>query len=354
MTKRRVPLRTKKMFNDVLRAAARYRTLEEALAANPHLPSSGMVYLYTRHRPDQHRRLLDAIERGRCLHNPCSHHFANIKRWIAKGLNLRAALRANPSFPSETSFRHFLKKNPTYLHQIQSVSSSFQTQEFSTVRQHYDKILELVAGGMSIAAAVETNPDFPSRYQVRNYAESTPELLARFEEAKRLGAPKFKSKAFTDEQYDRSLAIIMANPGVPTRKIDCGDGPNYRVVIWRTQRDPAFKEKYRSAIGERGRRLRATKSVVNKDVVLARVMALVPMHLDRDARYDIISNIVVDVLAGTIAPGKIEMKVPAYVSQWQSENSVYEFRSLDAELSEDGDFTLLDTLSTSEWTFEAA
>lgn len=353
---------TRKQFDDVLRAAARSRTLGEALASDPQFPPPTTFFRFLRNHPAKKAKLDAALKTGKLFNDPSARHFQAIERLIAQGITITAALATSPQFPNLVQFLVFLKRYPAYRAKLDAAKPvGAITYGENPSRFYFDEIVGLIAKGMSVRAALYSKPEFPSPADFNNfvYGPRGATHRQRLAEAMKLGKRIWRGGfKFTDEDYNRALAAIISNPDKSLNAILGGDLPTYDALHERCTLDQSFRVRYVAATSGRNanRKISAKAPVGIWDHALYQrvsdAMSRVKLFVDPEVRLDLISDVVVDVWAGKVPPDEITSALSTHITRWNRENRPT--RSLDEEMFEDGSTTLLDTLTADEWTFESA
>ena len=136
----------------------------------------------------------------------------------------------------------------------------------SKVAPHFVAILDLVAGGLAIEAALRSRAEFPIKATWKSYAYDNrfPDRRQRLEtaQAEGKGKQRYKFQRFSDKDYGRSLALIAANVGTPIADLDFDGMPGYTGLIARAKSDPAFATRF--TVARAGRKHGGKAKVYNE------------------------------------------------------------------------------------------
>lgn len=133
----------------------------------------------------------------------------------------------------------------------------------SMVEQHFDAIVALVAGGMSIPKALASNPAFPKQQTFKWFAyhKGFPERGRRVAEAQAEGKAvrdqTYRVQHYTEAQYERSLSILHGTPEVRIADLNFEGGPGYTGLWARAHDDQQFAARFDEARSTRRRGGRA-------------------------------------------------------------------------------------------------
>jgi hypothetical protein len=121
----------------------------------------------------------------------------------------------------------------------------------SKLEPHFEAILALIAGGISIEAALRSRPEFPIKATWKSYAYDNrfPERRIRLETAQAEGKGKqsFKFQFFTEADYERSLRLIRDNFPTPMNRLKFDGCPGYTGLFARSKSDPEFAKQFKEA-----------------------------------------------------------------------------------------------------------
>lgn len=312
---------------------------QDVLASNPEYPSKSALWFYAKKTGQRERFRSRTSTAGRS-----ERHFDAIVAAIGTGLTIDEAIESDPRFPARQSIFRYLRAHPHQQHRFDAAlrEGKLNRLESAKALRHFDTILDRIRGG---ATEVEACDGIVAIHNFRFFVSRTPAARKALEEAReeRERGPnalnRGVSKKFDEADFQFVLDRIRSQPDTPIQSIldDLPEGMPSRGAIYHRIRDSiSFRDRFAEAA--RNRPKNRTKRVD----LFAVVSKHVPKHLDRTARDDIISEIVLAVLTGEIAQDDIAKSVKEFVKRHNKRFSPWEFASLDAQIGDDSDFSLGD------------
>jgi hypothetical protein len=315
-----------------------------------------------------------AAERG-----TTAKYFDAIVALVAGGMQIKAACNSRPEFPNWIALKKFLQNHPNYRTRLDAVRPQLVGEALA--RDRFEAILALIESGKGInaaCAAAHAKLDSASLYR---YLDIDPNAQQRFNDAieSRESGDKALGVGLRDKPYRRwtekdfeeavaalrdtketSVEAVLSPPLMPKQIVyRWAKGNQRRTEMLRTALDARPIAAHRRAVAKGPKPVYQT-AVLRSGLLLnelyreASDVVSKARAFDSDMREDMISEVILAVTDGTIERENIKTDGLAIALAYKRRNGS-DYNSIDRALwNEDGDGTFLDTLSTSEWSFEGA
>lgn len=277
-------------------------------------------------------------------------YFDEIIALVDSGMSIPKILKANPHFPCVHTWKSYAydERFPERRKALEAAQA--RGSSFGRSARYADEIVRLVEGGMTIGAALASNPKFPTRSKFRLYTLAHPDLERRLEEAKPNRskiAPHFEE---VRRRVDRGETITSALAALPIDVTLCP------LVRW-VSKDAERREWYQGLKVARTRRVSncKTPALLRKDKrehqfvrslysneLYRKVAAAIPKKFDQTIREDVITDVIVAILSGKMNESDITTKGLNKISRPYFDKQRFEGRSINAPVFRGGEDTILD------------
>lgn len=277
-------------------------------------------------------------------------HADEVIALVASGLDLHAACRARPGFPTPTQMRGQFRRDPDLERRYLAASRHLRRRPQRAITAAIvDAIIAEVAGGTLLRDACHKRSIKVPAFQ--HHALSAPDLRRRWLDAKEQGAAirlaagslRFAGEILSRLEAGASLrAALGADPRYPGKSTFLAAIDTDAVL--RARYDTAVEK---SRIARRGSHLAHTGESAE---LWTRVLAMLPRRLDADQRHCIASDLVVAVLEGRLKVADLKRRVPEFVAYHQREFGLRWQLSLDAKIADDSNSeAFVDRIVTPGW-----
>lgn len=179
-------------------------------------------------------------------------HFDAVLALVEGGMTVHAACQSQPEFPDSSSFLKFCKASDGRRQRLVEAETAREKAFFDVV----EKVVSAVENGATITDASAKHCVTPKF--VRKRVLSSPELTSRLTAAtKRKPGAKFgrvsrPNDSFTEEEYRATLDRIAKGTDPVLMQMVAGEGEvPYGAIQRRVASDPAFARLYHAAIAKR-------------------------------------------------------------------------------------------------------
>ncbi|MBR0945961.1 hypothetical protein [Bradyrhizobium liaoningense] len=233
----------------------------------------------------------------------------------------------------------------------------------STSSVHFEAIVALVESGLSVPAACASNPAFPRAPTFITFCHRTAERRARLAAAvavrESASTTAVRRRAISADDFEAALKAIAENPTVPVGRILVHPLPSQNSVQKRCGADPAFAARFAAVIAERRAKTTKRRQTYQADLLsrslssnefYAAADRAVPRYFDPADREDIVANLVFALIEGQISVDEVSGRVREFTTAFYRQATFPRCASLDAETDDDGESSMLSSLSADIWT----
>jgi hypothetical protein len=284
-------------------------------------------------------------------------HFDAILALVAGGMPIVTALTSRPEFPQREQWKAYAyyKGAPERRARAEAAKAAgkairdargFTLQHYT--EEQYERSLQIISDNFGTRMIKLKYAGGPGHTMLYMRSKRDAEFAERFKRAKTGRHRAVRERTYSDDDYDRAVALIK-QIGVGAYRDREPEGLPHHSVVWRrSHTDAAFGRRYAAAtavsqIPQRGEKRRS--ALLSNDLY-AQVNRAVSKTLDPDAREDVISDIVEAVLSGRVAEADIAAKCTEFVTAHNRLFSKYRNRSIDAPIIDGRALNILDRLTT--------
>jgi hypothetical protein len=180
-------------------------------------------------------------------------HLDELLRLIADGMTMRQACESDPRFPPHQVFAVQTRINPIIRARYLEAKDLWKVNR-SPAGKYFERIIALIESGMSIAEACTTDPLFPHPDTFYQVTIRKPDRAARLAEAmrKRDADPEFAGqRSFTEAEWNAALDAIRNCADASIASALVAPLPSQNTLLARCRRDPAFSDLYQAAMNAR-------------------------------------------------------------------------------------------------------
>jgi hypothetical protein len=179
-------------------------------------------------------------------------HLDDIFCMISSGSSLRAACASDAKFPTFNQVSFQIRRDPGIRARYQAVKEQWK-QNRSPSAKYFEQIIALIGSGMSVATACAQDPAFPHPDTFYNLCIRSPAKNERLRCALALRESLVRQRLgkFCESDFDAALQAIRTCTGASVAEVLKWPLPQQHTLLKRCARDPAFAERYRSAIAAR-------------------------------------------------------------------------------------------------------
>jgi hypothetical protein len=293
-------------------------------------------------------------------------HFGAILDLVASGLPIERALKSRPEFPIKATWKCYAydKRFPERRARLNEASEQGRIEQAkrykSTVYSDadFDRSLKIIFNSDPDIRLVDLEfGNGPGYATVCTRARREPEFDRRFTIAKRDRRHGGRDPKYSDEDYERALALVK-RVGVRGLKKD-GDSLNLPCrerLHNRSNNDQQFARRYQNALSAASltriayrapsQHYDQLKSSLLSNSLYSQISRRVSPFVDPDSREDIISDMVADVLSGDLAEDEIAARCASYVRQHNRQLARHRVVSIDVPIFDSKSQNILDRLTT--------
>lgn len=300
---------------------------------------------------------------------------------IRSGATVADACRSNAHFPDAKAIYALLKRRRELKLKLDQAFADRDAMKAANrlpplSDDQIEHIIAAVSNGALIKEAFASASNRASS-ELRVFLRSRPDLKARLNTAvaereasnrARGRQAVVEKRTWSDADYDAALDAIRHHRGRSIHEVLGNNLPTYNGIWDRSRRSVGFAERFRDAIGEQMAWRRTTyakqpkriyeretlRRGLNENDLYREVSKLFHRGMDPDLRDDLISNVVIAVLAGELSRDKLTVRGAAVGWHHQRQVNGRQMDTLDRPAYDNAKTSLLDTITSDRWSFEGA